>query len=650
MVRTKALESGGGDTRKVSDKVPFPGGGGGSVTFEHSASENEDSDTGAKRNRAATLDVPGLTRSKISPDGRIAKADVASKLVVVMVGLPARGKSYITKKLSRYLNWQQHYCRIFNVGNTRRRASNRLGPSLEPVSMPQNLKTSHSGDFFSPDNPDTVKLREKWAEDTLEELLDYILEGEGSVGILDATNTTVARRQSVMDIINRRSKGQLKVLFLESICNQRDIIEANVRLKLSGPDYGHMDRTEAINDFLQRLKNYEKAYQPITPAEEANRKFQYVKLINVGQKYECGNIKGFLSGQVVFFLLNFNLAPCQIWITRHGESTDNQLGKIGGDADLTERGEKYSKALTEFIKFKQQEFQTRRLKEEADKQEILKNSGFTSLTDETGAIEQNFCVWTSMLRRTIETAQYFSDNEFDVKEFRMLNELDPGICDGMTYEEIKEKYPGEYEARMKDKIRYRYPGIGGESYLDVINRLRPIIMEIERMEDNCLVICHRVVARVLLSYFMNLGRDAIGDLEVPLHTLYVLEPKPYGVDWGLYKYNERFNWFYKVSHEDAQVQSQLNDKKRRYTVVPTAGLSLGIDTETLKRTHDPGRPPSSAIADSSSEDESGDITTESDTSSNPSNSDPSSSNPSRAHSRRGSRSTTPGVSHLNLNE
>ena len=139
-----------------------------------------------------------------------------------------------------------------------------------------------------------------------------------------------------------------------------------------------------------------------------------------------------------------------------------------------------------------------------------------------------------MLRRSVQTGSYFDEDQFDIKEMRMLNELGAGMCDGMTYEEINEKHPQEFEARIADKIRYRYPGIGGESYLDVINRLRPIIVEMERMTDNALVIGHRVVARVLLAYFMNLGRDAIGDLDVPLHTLYCLEPNPYGVDWAMY--------------------------------------------------------------------------------------------------------------------
>jgi broad specificity phosphatase PhoE len=39
----------------------------------------------------------------------------------------------------------------------------------------------------------------------------------------------------------------------------------------------------------------------------------------------------------------------------------------------------------------------------------------------------------------------------------------------MTYEEIAETYPEEFERRKSDKLAYRYPR--GESYLDVIHRL-----------------------------------------------------------------------------------------------------------------------------------------------------------------------------------
>jgi len=149
-----------------------------------------------------------------------------------------------------------------------------------------------------------------------------------------------------------------------------------------------------------------------------------------------------------------------------------------------------------------------------------------------------------MLARSIETAQFFEDDDYDIKEMRMLNELNAGVAEGLTYvpppqsflptssttnahssyDEIKRRYPQEYDLRRHDKLHYRYPGAGGESYLDVINRLRAVIVEVERMTDHVLLIGHRVVARVLLAYFLGLEREDVAKLDVPLGTIYVLEP------------------------------------------------------------------------------------------------------------------------------
>lgn len=95
---------------------------------------------------------------------------------------------------------------------------------------------------------------------------------------------------------------------------------------------------------------------------------------------------------------------------------------------------------------------------------------------------------------------------FEKKTWKSLDELDAGVCDGMTYEEIEvseaplvmrdyglmftqQKYPEDYESRDEDKFNYRYRG--GESYRDVVVRLEPVIMELERQE-NILVIGHQV--------------------------------------------------------------------------------------------------------------------------------------------------------------
>ena len=575
------------------------------------------------RLRPTTLDIPGLTKSKVSPDGRIAQRDVGSKLVIVMVGLPARGKSYITKKIARYLNWLQHDTRIFNVGERRRVAAGNppsapLPNPQSPRSMPPSrnistAKTSLNGildrnvpaptatkilingepppktsllerlplpalslsdeeddsdhctangfsnghlieerripaqpvppiisrqepmepqtaEFFDPNNEKAAHLRDDIAMGTLDELLDYILDQGGSVGIFDATNSTLERRQMVMKKIRDRAGPELGVLFLESLCIDENLLESNMRLKLSGPDYRDQDPVTALTDFKKRVALYEKKYVPLGDYEEKNH-MPYVQMIDVGRKVVSHQIRGFLSAQTVYYLLNFNLAPRQIWITRHGESIDNVNGKIGGDSDLTDVGRAYAKALTAFIKHQRQAWDVHQL-EKARSTHFPPRAGDTTPPnpeynhgdEDDSQSSKSFCVWTSMLKRSIQTAQYFDEEDFDIKQMKMLDELNAGSMEGLTYDEIKTKHSDEYELRKSDKLHYRYPGAGGEGYLDIINRLRAVIVEVERMTDHVLLVGHRSVARVLLAYFKGLKREDVADLDVPLGMLYMLEP------------------------------------------------------------------------------------------------------------------------------
>lgn len=535
--------------------------------------------------RPTTIDVPGLTKSKSSPDGTISKEDPGSKLVIVMVGLPATGKSFITNKLSRYLNFSMYYCKVFNVGNTRRQ-----------FAKEHNISDQDSK-FFDPGNNEFSKLRDKWAMDTLDQLLDYLLEGPGSVGIFDATNTTKERRRHVYDKIHERN-SHLKVLFLESVCSNKAVVERNIQLKLFGPDYKGKDPESSLKDFKERLANYMKAYEPIEDSEN----FQFIKMIDVGKKVIAYNIQGFLASQTVYYLLNFNLTERQIWITRNGESEDNVDGRLGGDSHLTPRGERYARALTNFIDYQRALFYTNEMEKKKK----------SNCDDEKQCNE--FFVWTSMRQRSIETAKYFNEEDYPVKQMRMLDELSAGDFEGMTYPEIQEDFPEEFEERRKDKLRYRYPGIGGESYMDVTNRLRPVIAEIERIEDNVLIITHRVVARILLGYFMNLSKDIIANVDVPLHCIYCLELKPYGITWSLWEFNEETGNFFKVPESEMNTtmvkENELVYKERRYSLVPTAPASANNSDVRAKKTGSSGSSTLSReggdrrISSSSSQDES----------------------------------------------
>jgi 6-phosphofructo-2-kinase / fructose-2,6-biphosphatase 2 len=127
--------------------------------------------------------------------------------------------------------------------------------------------------------------------------------------------------------------------------------------------------------------------------------------------------------------------------------------------------------------------------------------------------DQPLTVWTSTLRRTIQTAAGLPYKQL---QWKALDELDAGVCDGMTYDEIEETFPEDFANRDADKFNYRYRG--GESYRDVVVRLEPVIMELERQE-NVLVVCHQAILRCVLGYFMSLPQEELPYVDIPLHTV-----------------------------------------------------------------------------------------------------------------------------------
>ncbi|GAA5916824.1 hypothetical protein JCM6882_006363 [Rhodosporidiobolus microsporus] len=434
--------------------------------------EHRSSDLGAKEasfgmSAGATIEKPDYSEAKI---------------VVAMVGLPARGKSYLSNKLQRYLLWLEYQVKVFNVGQYRRQIYRKMAEE-------SGHKADQSSNFFDANNAEASKARERMATECLEDLIKWLKAG-GNVGIHDATNSTRARRKALYDRIKR--EPGLKLLFIESVCTDPAVIAANIAVKVASgdPDYDGQPPEEAERDFRERIKHYEESYETLD--SELDKEMTWCQMVNVGKQVTVNRIDGYLQSRIAFYLMNLHLSPRSIYFTRHGESQYNVDGQIGGDAPLSKQGELYMKALPKLIQDK---------------------LGDTPLT-----------VWTSTLQRTIQTA---SQLPYEKLTWKSLDELDAGVCDGMTYEEIEENYPEDYNARDDDKFNYRYRG--GESYRDVVIRLEPVILELERQE-NILVVCHQAVLRCLYAYFHNLSQEELPYIKIPLHTVIKLTPKAYGCD------------------------------------------------------------------------------------------------------------------------
>jgi broad specificity phosphatase PhoE len=102
-----------------------------------------------------------------------------------------------------------------------------------------------------------------------------------------------------------------------------------------------------------------------------------------------------------------------------------------------------------------------------------------------------------------------------VHESRNLNELCFGSLEGLQGGRLRDFFPEEYELREADRLNYRYPGVGGQSYYDLIVQIRAVLLTIEASRRDAVVVCDLAVARVLLGYFQGHPIAGIPDLDVP---------------------------------------------------------------------------------------------------------------------------------------
>uniref|UniRef100_A0A674D5R6 6-phosphofructo-2-kinase/fructose-2,6-bisphosphatase-like n=1 Tax=Salmo trutta TaxID=8032 RepID=A0A674D5R6_SALTR len=395
--------------------------------------------------------IPSMSSKLYQRRGSSVPQFTNSPTMIVMVGLPARGKTYISKKLTRYLNW--------------------IGVPTKAHCVCLCLRAC-------------VRVCRACAIAALKDVCAYFMQEQGQVAVFDATNTTIERREVILSFAKENG---YKVFFIESLCDDPEIIAENIKqVKLSSPDYAGCDKEEAVADFLKRIECYKVTYISLNDEKDS---LSYIKIFNVGSRYLVNRVQDHIQSRIVYYLMNIHVAPRFIYLTRHGESELNLVGRIGGDSGLSPHGNKFASALGGYIR---------------------------------SQCIRDLKVWTSHMKRTIQTAEGLG---VPYEQWKALNEIDAGVCEEMTYEEIQDHYPEEFALRDQNKYRYRYPK--GESYEDLVQRLEPVIMELERQE-NVLVVCHQAVMRCLLAYFLDKSAAELPYLKCPLHTVLKLTPVAYG--------------------------------------------------------------------------------------------------------------------------
>ncbi|KAI8347142.1 6-phosphofructo-2-kinase-domain-containing protein [Mortierella sp. GBAus27b] len=414
----------------------------------------------------------------------------AGAIAIILVGLPARGKTAISRSLCRYLRWLGVQTRVFSVGNYRRQI---VGVEIK-------------NDFFSPANTATAGLRAQIANACLDDMVQWFSQG-GQVGILDGSNTTEERRT---ELVERFKTCNVQSMFIETICDNPDIIDANIRnVKVSSPDYVGWDRADAVEDFKRRIQNHVPFYKTLRDLN-----LSFVKVINAGEKIIVNNVHGFLQSKIVYYLTNLHISPRTIYFARNGVSLDEYSYRA--DSPLAPAGHRYAENLKNFLLT------------------LRESSPMSSPTSTTPETPRRLTVWTSSRKRSFQTAAHFLDHEeIIVRQRTVLAERNPGVCDQMTEDEIQEKYPDECLRASKDPYRHRFPR--SESYYDLANRLEKVILELEREKNDVLIVAHMSVIRCLYGYLHGLPEADIPSLEIPEGVLLELRPTAYAIEEKRYK-------------------------------------------------------------------------------------------------------------------
>jgi 6-phosphofructo-2-kinase/fructose-2,6-biphosphatase 4 len=218
-------------------------------------------------------------------------------------------------------------------------------------------------------------------------------------------------------------------------------------------------------------------------------------MINAGERVVVNNCAfGYLSQRIVFYLLNLHIKSRQTYFARAGTTREEDSYKA--DASLSPEGHEYAKKMSEvLLKYREEE-----------KQKLIESGA-------TDASLKPLTIWTSTRRRTVQTSEVLASMGYRVRQRSQMSQMNPGVCEKMSEAKIREEFPDEVTKHEADPYHHRYPR--AESYHDLAVRMEPIILELEREENDLLIIAHESVLRVLYGYLMACNAADIPKLEFP---------------------------------------------------------------------------------------------------------------------------------------
>lgn len=353
--------------------------------------------------------------------------------VLCIIGLPERGKPYIARRLQSYLSFfHGAEVQIFNLQDYQRsepgsdenadavlrdlRAFMSKDSSLAANNMNVSKRQSGLRQSGLAENSEGSGLAESSVKSSADQALDsdsiateLLVDNKdprrknvdsGKVAIIMSTDshasfkekwagTSKERRQWAAQTLVNEKRMNAKLIYIEVIVNKPELIEANIKAKRSAQGLGETS-VASLRDHNLKVKQYSRMY--VTLQDDGSEDdLSYIKLYNYGGKVVTNRMHGYLRMRIAQFLTVIHTTPHVIYLSRHGQSEYNVLGKIGGNPPLSDAGAEYARRLGEWAP-----------------QHIQRDAAGRPVKCR---------LWTSSLQRTILTAEHIPHPAIPLKDF-----------------------------------------------------------------------------------------------------------------------------------------------------------------------------------------------------------------------------------------
>ena len=178
-------------------------------------------------------------------------------------------------------------------------------------------------------------------------------------------------------------------------------------------------------------------------------------------------------------------------LVRHALTVDNQKSRLSGhiDSSISEEGKEQIDKITNYLK----DF-------DIDK------------------------IYTTTSSRTKDTVKKLSElKSIEIIEKESLKEISFGDFEGLTFDEIKDKYPKEFQDMIEKGYEYKYPN--GESLIDSYNR---VCIELDNIisnnDDRTILICsHGGTIRNIITYLISNSYNYHWNFKIDNGSVTILE-------------------------------------------------------------------------------------------------------------------------------